>query len=587
MRPILRAILARPGLWLVFALGALSLPASAQARLTYQTCVKAPSETVTSCPAVASDNAIATPSQISLSPEGSTAYVTGESMGAGSGNVGIFSTVAGLRQTGALPNAAAVSNGGWPTSSVVSPDGNNVYVTALSGLWTYTRSHADGSLSGPSCFGGPSSPSCPIQEAEMTDPVGVLTSPDGHNVYVINHQQAAPSTVSSISEFSRAAGTGTLTHTGCLDTASEGSCTLVPGSMVGLRGLVISPNGRFAVGAAYPGGPAGGAVVEFSRDAASGALSYARCYGPGSGCISIQPHSTIPLSVAISPDASQLYVSYGDQATSNNISTYSIDSTTGALTFAGCIANALPSCSPSPDQFYDNAQLLPSPDGRDLYVMDNGEAIAEYGRDPATGVLSYVGCYSWPGRTGYGGACTNSAAGLFYSLDMVMSPSGSALYAVSWGNNPWSGPGGSLADNGGGVVDAFSRAADVVARTPSPAIVTSSATLGGAPTFGKRLGAGRRHRSRGAKATITVRLRCPDGVTRYCAGVLRQLGGPSIAVSGRTDKHGGLIVKLKLHLSKAQMARLRRFAGVRVTVVFVQQMPDGRHRTTRRIITIK
>jgi hypothetical protein len=467
----------------------------------------------------------------------------------------------------------------------VSPDGNNLYVAALSGLWTYTRSHADGSLSSTSCFGGPSSPSCSVPEAEMTDPARVLSSPHGNNVYVINNnQQGAPGTVSSISEFSRAPGTGALTHIGCLDTASEGSCTLVPSSMIGLSTLVISSDGRLAFGAAYAGVSSHGAIVVFSRNPASGALTYVRCYGPGSGCISIQPHSTIPLSVAISPGASQLYVSYGDQPASNNISTYSIDSTTGALTFAGCIANALPSCSPSPDQFYDNAQLLPSPDGRDLYVMDNGEAIAEYARDPATGVLGYVGCYSWPGRTGYGGACTNTAAGLFYSLDMAMSPTGSALYAVSWGNNPWSAASG-LADNGGGVVDEFARVADVAVSTPPPAIVTSSTTIGGGATFGKRLG--HQHRTHGAKATITVKLRCPDGVTGYCAGVLRQLGGRGTTVAGRTDKHGNFTVRLKLHLSQAQRAKLRRFGVVKVAFVFVQHMPDGGQRPTRRMITIK
>jgi hypothetical protein len=217
--------------------------------------------------------------------------------------------------------------------------------------------------------------------------------------------------------------------------------------------------------------------------------------------------------------------------------------------------------------------------------MDNAEAIAEYARDPATGVLGYVGCYSWPGRTGYGGACTNTAAGLFYSQDMAMSPTGAELYAVSWGNNPWA-PGGSLANNGGGVVDEFARGADVAVSTPPPAIVTSSTTVPGL-TFGRRAGSGQRGQSHRGAATITVKLRCPDGVTRYCVGMLRQSGRRSTAVAGRTDRRGNFTFRLKLHLSNAQVARLRRFGSVKITIVFVQQMPNGGQRTTRRMITIK
>ncbi|HEY6397961.1 MAG TPA: beta-propeller fold lactonase family protein, partial [Solirubrobacteraceae bacterium] len=471
------------------ALGALALPAAAQARLIYQTCIKAPAEMVTPCATTASDNAIQEPSQISISPDGSTAYVVGQGVGSvpNSGNVGIFSTAGGLTQTGQLPNAAAVDAGSWPTSSVVSPDGNNVYITALSGVWTYTRSRADGSLSSPSCFGGTST-TCPSQSAELGNaPNRAVISSDGHYVYVVNDSPSAdPPAQTSVSEFSRDPATGALTHIGCLSTVSEGSCTVVPSNMLGLQDLVISPDGRHAYGAAYPRST-DGAVIVFSRAPTTGALTYGSCYGQSGGCISTRPGSHIPLAVAITPDGTQMYVSYGNSAGTNNISAYSVDRTSGSLTFAGCIANSLPSCSPSPDEFYDNGQLLPSADGRDLYVMDNAEAIAAYARDPATGVLTYAGCYSWPGRTGFGGHCTNTAAGLFYSTDMTLSPDGGQLYAVSLGNNPWSGPGGSLADTGGGVVDQFRRVASIAAATAPPAILTIVAHIApGGLSFDKR-----------------------------------------------------------------------------------------------------
>ncbi len=82
-------------------------------------------------------------------------------------------------------------------------------------------------------------------------------------------------------------------------------------------------------------------------------------------------------------------------------------------------------------------------------------------------------------------------------------------------------------------------------------------------------------------------LRCPDGVTRYCVGVAKQAGGTPTAITGRTSKKGDYSVKLHVHLSPAQLTRLRRTGRVKITVVFVEQMPNGRLRTTRRVITVK
>ena len=585
MKDILRASRARPAVSLGLVLGALALPASAQARLSYQTCIAAPSETYTTCPSVASDNAIESPSQFALSPDGSTAYVTGTGPVTGGGNVGIFSTAGGLAQTGALPNDAAVTNYGPPTYAAVSPDGNNVYVAARDQLWTYTRSHVNGSLSSPSCAGAAIT-SCPTQAPELTDPYHVVFSPDGSSVYVIgDNALASPTYQTSLSEFSRDPVTGALTHLGCLDTASAGPCTEVPTSMLGLRQLFVSPDGRHAYGVAYSSG-SNGAVILFSRDTTTGALTYDRCYGQSGGCIAVVPHSHIPLSVSISSDGTQLYVSYGDSVSFNNISTYSVAPATGGLTFAGCIANGLAMCASSSDQFYDNGQLLPSPDGRDLYVSDNGDGISEYARDPATGVLSYVGCYSYVGAVRQGPfftSCTNTAPGLYYSQDMAISPNGSALYLPSWGNNPWSS--GSLGNYGGGVVDEFSRVADVAASTPPPAILTSSTSLGrGSVTFGPL----RHHRHHRARAmTITLKLSCPAGVTQYCSGSVKQVGNGATAITGLTDSRGRLTVHLRVHLGKRQLARLLRVGHVKITVVFVQHMPNGQLRRTRRTITIK
>ena len=44
---------------------------------------------------------------------------------------------------------------------------------------------------------------------------------------------------------------------------------------------------------------------------------------------------------------------------------------------------------------------------------------------------------------------------------------------------------------------------------------------------------------------------------------------------------------VKLRLTKAQQSKLRRFGRLKLTVVFVQTMPNGKHRSTRHTITVR
>jgi hypothetical protein len=65
------------------------------------------------------------------------------------------------------------------------------------------------------------------------------------------------------------------------------------------------------------------------------------------------------------------------------------------------------------------------------------------------------------------------------------------------------------------------------------------------------------------------------------------VGNPATAITGLTDRHGHFSVRIHVRLTKSQATTLRRSGHVKITVVFVQRMPDGHLRTTRRNVTIR
>lgn len=296
----------------------------------------------------------------------------------------------------------------------VSPDGRNVYTTSGDhSLGIFARNRRSGKLTYKSCITGstganstgksracrPLPTATPIHEgiySGLGGPASLAFSPDGRFVYVAARGDAAVST------FARSPN-GSLSFQSCL---SGGISAFISGASSpciqvapdnshgsGLRGInriVLSPDGT----SLYASSPKTSSVTEFRRDPATGQLAYTGCIsgesrglGPGNPC------RAIPLAkeagfdsgmwlierLAISRDGRSLYgAARGDDATP----AFSRDPATGILTYLGHYGS-----------LDEPTDLALSRDGRSLFVAARGNAaILRYSRDPGDGDLTFEGC---------------------------------------------------------------------------------------------------------------------------------------------------------------------------------------------------
>jgi DNA-binding beta-propeller fold protein YncE len=294
---------------------------------------------------------------------------------------------------------------------------------------------AVGNLSFTGCIGQltlctPTSPDTAVNE-----PSGVAVSPDGKSVYV--------GSGTAVDEFSRDAGTGALTFTGCIGQVP--GCTLTtPGDAVyGAESVVVSPDGRSVYVASY----VSNVVDEFSRDTTTGALMFTGCIGEDSGCTPTTPSDVLgsAFSVAISPDGASVYVA----ATTYGIDAFSRNPSTGALTFTGCVGQGS-ACTPTTptNAVSSPVSVVVSPDGANVYAGSNiGSGVDVFSRNTTTGALSFDNCI------GVTAGCTaiSPSGALNQSYAVAVSPDGANVYSVD-GGSP-------------GVLSTFTRASGTGALT--------------------------------------------------------------------------------------------------------------------------
>jgi len=317
---------------------------------------------------------------IAVSPDGRNVYVASS----GSDAIAIFSRD---RRTGALSQGlsrlgciSAKGIGGCgiavgldePNSVAVSPDGRSVYATSRAGnsLTAFLRSPKSGALhqlppERGGCISALPIPGCLAGRALVTPDV-VVVSPDGKNVY------AGAFFGNSVASFDRDATTGGLTQlagtAGCIAEATAGCATGI--ALKAVEGLAISGDGI----SVYAASALSNAVVELSRDPASGALAQA---ADGSGCIveaalsGCTPGRELAgaNAVAVSPDGDNVYVT---SLLSNSVTAFDRAATSGALAQKeatnGCLIFLRSAgCS------FGRALVAPegvavSPDGRNVYL---------------------------------------------------------------------------------------------------------------------------------------------------------------------------------------------------------------------------
>jgi len=183
----------------------------------------------------------------------------------------------------------------------------------------------------------------------------------------------------------------------------------------------VSPDGTSAYAASHTDD----AIAQFSRDASTGALTYQGCISgrtETAACTQIATAKSDglasgldePYGIAISPNGAQVYLAAQED---DSIATFSRNTSTGALTFQGCITGEF---GTGPDGNNSCATALPPPAAsgantgidkvRNLALDANGESlyatsgqddsISHFSRNPSTGALTYVDCFTAETATG-------------------------------------------------------------------------------------------------------------------------------------------------------------------------------------------
>jgi 6-phosphogluconolactonase (cycloisomerase 2 family) len=277
----------------------------------------------------------------------------------------------------------------------VAPGGANVYAvgTGSSAVVTFTREPTTGALTfleqhtdgagGVDGIGGAR---------------GVAVSADGKNVYVTGHTDGA------IATFTRDPGTGALTF---LEQDKDGVSGV--DGLAGAWGVAVSPNDA----SVYAAGDVDNAVVTFSRDPGTGALSFVELEKDGVGGVD---GLGIATGVAVSPNNANVYVaSCGDSA----LGVFSRDSTTGALTFLEQQRQGVNGV----DGLACARAVAIDGNGANVYVAaESGDDIASFSRSASTGALTFID----QDKDGVGGV-----EGLDGARDVTVSPDCASVYAVS------------------------------------------------------------------------------------------------------------------------------------------------------------
>jgi 6-phosphogluconolactonase (cycloisomerase 2 family) len=261
----------------------------------------------------------------------------------------------------------------------MSPDGDHVYATSGTPSRTiamFSRDIATGLLT----F---------VDVHALGDPRSMAVSSDGAHVYVPN--------TNSITVLSRDSATGVLTIVEWVRDGLNG----VDG-LNGARSLTVSPDGSHV----YAVGQHDDALAVFSRDSATGALTFVEAYFDDVNSVGGLGGVTF---VTVSPDGAHVYAA---GAADDALALFRRDSATGALTFV--------------EAQHDWAAFVTmSPDGDHVYAADD-DTLTVYSRNAATGTLTFVQVV----QNG-----VNGIDGLMGVRSVAVSPNGNYAYAAGSSDN--------------------------------------------------------------------------------------------------------------------------------------------------------
>jgi DNA-binding beta-propeller fold protein YncE len=304
---------------------------------------------------------------------------------------------------------------------------------------------------------------------------GVVVSPDGKNVYVVDGSDA------SISEFARNPD-GSLTQlpspNNCIaqSTSTTTSCGNKTANGLTFPGAIaISPDGK-TVYVAGEDSNSVGAIAEFTRNA-DGSLSPLACIGEDASqgvqttCGSTGHGLFEPRAVEVSPDGKNVYVADGLM----NSVAWLARAANGSLSQPGGAANCLqetgsnpendgPDCSPETARGLSGAgSLAISPDGHNVYV-GGFSSIAELTRNADGSLTQLTGANNCIEEHGGSDCGTETGIGLRSIASLDVSPDGHNLYSSS-GN--YTGAVAEFTRNGDGSLTQLASPNNCIEENPS------------------------------------------------------------------------------------------------------------------------
>lgn len=364
------------------------------------------------------------PAGVAVSPDGSNVYVAGAGGGAvsvlshGADGSLVFSSCVGGTNSGVDSQCSTAAGMVTPEALAISPDGRNVYVLDHGQIDIFARG-ASGSLSWAGCVGDADQTGCAPGAPGHTlypyhYPGAIVVSPDGNFVYTATDDGGGPN--GAIDEFARSE-YGSLTGIGCVDATggTESGCSSQSPAIVAAGSLAISSAGYLFAGSA-------GGVASF-KIGGRGTLSSAGCIGTGTGCTSgrsLTGANASPNALALSPDGTSLYVAAHDSGAIGELGVSNGALTelacVGAVGTSGCGASASPVCAPT--------GLAVSGDGADLYVLDGcSQTLTTFAR-AQSGAIAYQSCLASAVSTS---SCAASGPGLGAPVGLAITPDDSQV----------------------------------------------------------------------------------------------------------------------------------------------------------------
>ncbi|MBI4673789.1 MAG: beta-propeller fold lactonase family protein [Chloroflexi bacterium] len=271
-----------------------------------------------------------------------------------------------LEQAARESTARALKEIQRPSSIAFSPDGQFVYITASgsealfvfrrdtsAGKLTFVEMHKNG-VAGVKGLDGANS---------------VAVSPDGRNVYAIGLSDDA------IVTFTRNTTTGALTWVAMHKDGVGGVDGLNEANFV-----TLSPDGKHV----YVTSSEDDALVVFTRNATTGALTFAKMYKHGVGGVD---GLNRVMSATVSPDGKFLYTTSDPSSRDDPVVLFRRDANPGLLTFVRAYKDDVDGV----DGLQGGRAVVVSADLRHLYVTGRiDSAVTVFARNLDTGALTFV-----------------------------------------------------------------------------------------------------------------------------------------------------------------------------------------------------